>query len=186
MSSSIRVKGHSGSVAGRLLAESGLIICIPSASHARRVTLPPILTRRVRPGSNQVGPGPSGKRIYLILIFQYFEKLGSASANACRQFSNNFSSISIVVMHTGTAVDRWQVLHGGMHIITIIVHGTFATCGAAYTLVTVQRSVLDSISRTNGELPCLCPFVFLIQTFLPARISWPVFQTKGVDRVMLA
>ena len=61
-------------------------------------------------------------------------------------------------MHTGTAVVvRWQVLDGGMHIITIIVHGTFATCGAAYTLVTVQRSVLDSISRTNGELPCLCP-----------------------------
>jgi hypothetical protein len=44
-----------------------------------------------------------------------------------------------------------------MHIITVMVHGTCATCGDASPPVTMQRSVLDSTSRTNGVLPCLCP-----------------------------
>ena len=50
------------------------------------------------------------------------------------------------------------LLHEELHIITT---PCMVPCWAAYTLVTEQRSVLDSILRTNGELPSLCPFVFL-------------------------
>jgi hypothetical protein len=59
--------------------------------------------------------------------------------------SRQFSSISFMVMH-----DALQVLFawgGAYHHIIVLVHF------AAYK---AQRSVLDSISRTSGELPCLC------------------------------
>ena len=57
-------------------------------------------------------------------------------------------------------IQALQLFFAGRHYI----EGCLSSCrrarycyGAVYTLITVQRSVLDSISRTSGELSCLCP-----------------------------
>ena len=62
---------------------------------------------------------------------------------------------------------RWQVLHGGMHIITIIVHGTFATCWPAYTLSSCKGQSWIQYQGQMVSCPAFPPFVFLIHTCLP-------------------
>ena len=62
------------------------------------------------------GPGTSKKDNYLFIFSVFWVQ----TINARRQFS----SVYIVVMHTGTAVVlRWQVLHAGV-AYHLDVHGT--------------------------------------------------------------
>ena len=74
----------------------------------------------------------------------------------CQQCNQEIQlNFSCCYAYSTAVVFRWQALHGGLPFI--LSSCTVHRYGAVYTLITVQRSVLDSISRTSGELSCLCP-----------------------------
>ena len=160
----------------------------PSQSWVR-VSLGPSQARvRVRLGSESgSGPSQSWSRVRLVRVRPGSESVSVPSLQYWEQHERRqLRSISVVVMHTGTAVVvRWQVLLGGC--ISSQVHCTGA---AIHACVIVQRSVrprraLPCNIKDNGELPCLPPpfspphihlFAFLASHLsAPSVRSLPIF-----------
>ena len=151
-----------------------------------RVSLGPSQARvRVRLGSESgSGPSQSWSRVRLVRVRPGSESVSVPSLQYWEQHERRqLRSISVVVMHTGTAVVvRWQVLLGGC--ISSQVHCTGGChpclCHRAKVSPTQACNIKD-----NGELPCLPPpfspphihlFAFLASHLsAPSVRSLPIF-----------